>query len=403
MNGQHQWDSAMREAIALARKGRFRTAPNPSVGAVLVREGRVVARGWHTAAGEAHAEVEALRDAAAKGIDPASCTLVVTLEPCCHHGQTPPCTEAILQAGIRHVVVGASDPNPEACGGADKLREAGVTVETGILQRECEDIIADFVTWQTTDLPYTILKLASTLDGRIATRTGHSQWISCEKSRQFVHEMRRFAGAVLVGGKTFSQDNPSLTCRPAAGMPAPERQPLAVVVTSRLPADSQSRLIAERPHETIFWTTVAAAASPRAEALRALGVRVVGLDARQAESGSGIRAELDLAEGLKYLRNELDCRYVLCEGGGKLGLSLLRRGLVGEMHMHVAPRILADNEATPLFDGMSPQEVSEGLSLRVTRTVMCSNDIIVMLRPDNAPDIASVAAPSAPQGSCPTA
>ena len=379
------WRRAMREAIALARRGRFRTAPNPNVGAVLVRDGSVVARGWHSCCGEAHAEIVALADAAQRGINPAECTLVVTLEPCSHHGRTPPCTEAILKAGIRHVVVGAMDINPTACGGAEVLRGAGVAVETGILEEECRDLIADFIVWQTTSLPYTILKLASTLDGRIATRTGHSQWISCDKTRRLVHAVRRHMGAIMIGGKTFYHDNPRLTCRLEQSEPAEEKQPLAVVVTSRLPGDTKSSLLTERPGETMFWTTVAAAASPRAESLREAGASVVGLAARPTGPGSALRADLDLAEGLAHLRSERGCHYVLCEGGGRLGLSLLERGLVGELHMHLSPRILADNEATPLFDGLSPERIDEGIGMRIIQTVMCEKDLIVSLRPHNAP------------------
>ena len=379
------YEHAMREALALADKGRFATAPNPCVGAVLVRDGYVVAGGYHKQCGGPHAEIHALADAAAKGIDPATCTMVVTLEPCNHQGKTSPCSEAILQAGIRTVVVGAPDPNPVASGGAAYLRSKGLAVHTGVLEKECLDSIADFITWQTTNLPYTILKLASTLDGRIAARSGDSRWISCEASRHLVHQMRRHVGAVIIGGNTFYHDNPELTCRPGPGEEPAYRQPLAVVVTSRLPSpDMQSHLLHQRPGETIFWTTIAAAASPKAEALRKTGVSVLGLNSqvKSHEAHDGIRAELDLAQGLAALRKEYCCYYTLCEGGGKLALSLLKKQLAGEMRLHLAPRILADNEATPLFSGLSPQRISEGLALRVTGTAACGNDIIVTLRPD---------------------
>ncbi len=240
---QAQYEPAMREAIALALMGRFDVAPNPCVGAVLMRDGSIVASGFHQRFGEAHAEVNAIADATAKGINPARCTLVVTLEPCNHYGKTPPCTDAVLAAGIRRVVVGSPDPTAKASGGMQKLRDSGVEVISGVLRCECDDLIADFLTWQTTDLPYTILKLASTLDGRIATRTGHSRWISCEETRRLVHTVRRHAGALLVGGNTFYHDDPQLTCRPEPDEPLVERQPLAVVVTSRLPSpDMPSRL-----------------------------------------------------------------------------------------------------------------------------------------------------------------
>ncbi|MDR3074366.1 MAG: bifunctional diaminohydroxyphosphoribosylaminopyrimidine deaminase/5-amino-6-(5-phosphoribosylamino)uracil reductase RibD [Deltaproteobacteria bacterium] len=379
------FEQAMREALALAVKGRFRTAPNPCVGAVLLRGGDIVARGFHEYFGEPHAEVNALADAAAKGVNPAECTLVVTLEPCAHYGKTPPCAEAVLRAGIRRVVIGAPDPNAEAAGGADMLRRDGVSVITGVLERECTDLIADFHTWRTTELPHTILKLASTLDGRIATRNGHSQWISGEQTRALVHEMRRDMGAILVGGNTFYQDNPRLDCRPASGAPPAAKQPLAVVVTSRLPApDMAAYLIQNRPQDLIFWTTVAAAASSKAEALRKKGVRILGLPPlllAENTPPSSVRAELDLRAGLASLRQEHGCHYALCEGGGRLGLSLLENRLAGEVRLHLSPRILADNEATPLFDGMSPLQLDDGISLRIAGTSLCGEDLIISLRP----------------------
>lgn len=400
MPDRSRYESAMREAIDLAYKGRFKTAPNPCVGAVLVKDGAVVARGFHERCGGPHAEVAALADASSKGVNPAECDMVVTLEPCCHHGQTPPCIDAIMDAGVRRVVVGAADPNPCACGGAGILQTRGVEVVTGVLPLECADLIADFTAWQTTDKPYTILKLASTLDGRIATRTGHSRWISCEETRRLVHEVRANAGAVLIGGNTFYLDNPRLTARPRPEDPPVEKQPLAVVVTSRLPdPDMSFHLLLERPTETIFWTTVASAASTKAAALRKTGVRVLGLPpilpGGTEFSGHGLehgaehgrmRAELDLAEGLASLRRDHGCLYVMCEGGGRLGLSLLEKNLAGELHLHLSPRILADNEAAPLFTGLSPLQIDEGVSLRILRARMHAQDLIVSLRPGAFPE-----------------
>lgn len=386
------YESAMHEAIALALKGRFQAAPNPCVGAVLLRDGAIVARGYHERYGGPHAEINAMADAADKGINPADCTLVVTLEPCNHHGKTPPCVDAILAAGIRRVVIGSADPAPEASGGAQRLRDNGLEVIEGVLRCECDDLISEFIVWKTTGMPYTILKLASTLDGRIATRTGHSQWISDERSRRLVHTMRRHVGAVLVGGNTFYHDDPRLTARPEPNELPVEKQPLAVVVTSRLPAPAATpHLLQERPHETIFWTTIAAAASPKAEELRKKGVCVLGLPHLSHLPHAGnpspgaMRAELDLREGLLSLRRDHGCLYVLCEGGGRLGLSLLQKNLAGELHLHLSPRIMADNEATPLFDGLSPLYVDEAVPLRILASRACGADLIVTLRPEAFP------------------
>lgn len=366
----------MREALSLAEQGRWHACPNPTVGAVLVREGRIVARGWHHAAGQPHAEVECLRDAAAHGVDPAACTLVVTLEPCRHEGRTPPCTEAILKAGIRKVVLGLRDPHPQAGGGADVLRAAGVEVLEGVCQAECSDLVADFLVWQRQKRPFVLLKMAATLDGRIATRNGHSQWISSEQSRREVHRLRAgvglAGGAVLIGGGTFRADNPSLTAHEAET----PRQPLACVLTSRLPQpDADVRLLRERPAQTIFLASPAAAASTTAKSLRERGVRVVALGPGHQGCGP------DFTGMLQTLWEEFHCRYVLCEGGGRLALSLLEAGLVDEFFLHLAPLILGDDAARPLFSGRAPLSLEEALRMRICHAALCGGDTHLRLRP----------------------
>ncbi|MDR3357706.1 MAG: bifunctional diaminohydroxyphosphoribosylaminopyrimidine deaminase/5-amino-6-(5-phosphoribosylamino)uracil reductase RibD [Desulfovibrio sp.] len=374
----------MREALRLAERGRYAACPNPTVGAVLVRDGRRVAQGFHRAAGQAHAEVACLKDAAERDVPTVGATLVVTLEPCNHHGKTPPCAKAILEAGIRRVVTGTRDPNPLAAGGAAALRAAGVTVIEGVLERECRDLIADFLIWQTTNRPYVILKMASTLDGRIATRTGHSRWISSERSRLMVRQWRagigQCGGAVLVGGGTFQTDNPRLTAR---GKSAAEPHPLACVLTSRLPeAGENFHLIAERPGQTLFFTPPAVANSRRADKLRACGVRVLAYG-RDSREGEGERRTADLPLVLTTLRRETGCPYVLCEGGGRLALSLLEAGLVDEFRLHLAPRILGDDEAVSLFAGRAPENMKQSLPLRLCGTNLFGGDAHLVLRPEN--------------------
>ncbi len=366
----------MRQALELAGRGMWQAAPNPCVGAVLVQEGCVAARGWHTACGQPHAEVEALNDARQKGLNPAACTLYVTLEPCNHQGKTPPCTRAILEAGIPEVVVGCLDPNPDvAGGGVAALRRAGVRVTVGVLEQECRDRIADFLVWKHAKRPYVFLKLAATLDGRIATREGHSRWISGPESRARVHELRGRVQAVLVGGETFRQDNPQLTCRPQDET-APENQPLAVVLTSRLPepGGQPSFLVAQRAGQTIFLTGQKQAAGPEAQVLRHCGCRVWGLS--QAPGGG-----LDLAEGLRALYSEGNCHYVLCEGGGGLGLSLLESGLADEFLLFLAPKVLGDAQARPLFQGRAPLVMDEALGLRLAGMEHAGEDVLLTLRP----------------------
>ncbi|MDR2050811.1 MAG: bifunctional diaminohydroxyphosphoribosylaminopyrimidine deaminase/5-amino-6-(5-phosphoribosylamino)uracil reductase RibD [Deltaproteobacteria bacterium] len=369
----HPCRAFMLEAIRLSRNGFGRTAPNPCVGAVLVRDGNILARGWHEACGERHAERAALDDAAQKGLDPSGCTLVVTLEPCAHYGRTPPCTEAILEAGIRHVVIGARERHTPAAGGAEILRRAGLLVECGIAARECLDNIADFLLFQHGSRPYVLLKLASTLDGRIAARNGAEQRFSSPETLEYVHWLRGRVQAVLVGGNTFYADNPRLTARPG-GVPG-ESQPLAVVVTTRLPVKTFSFcLLRERPGGTIFLTSLEASRSRAALDLRSGGVAVHGLE---AEAGG-----LCLEQGLEILRREYGCFYVLCEGGGKLGLSLLQKRLADELLLHLSPRILGDNQAKPVFDGREPQHMDAALRLRLISGETRGGDLCLRFMPE---------------------
>ncbi|GAB6037446.1 bifunctional diaminohydroxyphosphoribosylaminopyrimidine deaminase/5-amino-6-(5-phosphoribosylamino)uracil reductase RibD [Fundidesulfovibrio butyratiphilus] len=386
----------MAKAVSLARQGRGGACPNPCVGAVLVRDGKIVAQGWHQVCGGPHAEVNCLADAAAKGVDPAGATLYVTLEPCNHHGKTPPCTQALLAAKVAEVVVGCADPNPDVAGGGClTLTNAGVKVRVGVLEQVCRDLIADFRVWRFTDRTYNVLKLASTLDGRIAAPGGRPGWISGPESRRYVHHMRSVADAVLVGGATLRTDNPRLNVRldehpepenadasptdaPAGpgcslGAGAPIRQPLAVAVTTRLPEpNGPLALVRERPQETILWTTPAQAASPTAMALTERGVRVWGLPP--------LGARLDLRAGFVRLREEAGCHATLCEGGGALGLALLEQGLVDEFVLFLAPKVLGDARGVPLFSGRLADSMEDCLSLRLAETAMSGNDLRLTYR-----------------------
>ena len=362
----------MTRAIALAQRGKGRTAPNPCVGALLVRDGCIMAEGWHREYGGPHAEVEAIADARRKGVDPARCELYVTLEPCNHTGKTPPCTQAILEAGIERVVIGARDPNPDVAGsGAEFLRQNGVVVEMGVAEKECRDLVADFLLWKTTRRTYNYLKLAATLDGHIADRSGGSRWITGPESRAQVHDLRSRVDAVVVGPNTLLLDNPHLTCR--SDLFSGE-QPLAVLLCPTLPAPgTELYLLQERPEETVFWTYEAEADSHRAQALRNKGCRVWPLPDREGR--------LELAGGFERLRRELGCHYTLCEGGGNLALGLLCAGLVDEFHLYLAPKVLGDETAPALFSGQGPCGLDDSLALRITDTTPFGQDIRLTLRP----------------------
>ena len=367
-------DSIMLAAVRLARQAKWRVAPNPMVGAVLVQGGEIKSSGWHKQYGGPHAEVECLADARSRGVDPSRCELWVTLEPCNHTGKTPPCTRAILEAGIKRVVIGALDPNPAvAGGGADMLRQNGVHVEVGVAEEACLDLLSDFKAW-ISGRTAVILKLAATLDGKIATRSGHSRWISCLESREQVHHLRRKVQAVLIGGNTFYADDPLLTPR-LGGEGGDRGNPIAVVATSRPPRmEAPFRLLKQRPQETLFWMPESVALSEAAKALRSLGCRVWGLP---VSPSSG----MDLSQGLVRLHQELGHMHLLCEGGGALGLSMLEHGLVDAFHLFMAPKVVGDQDAPGLFTGRSITRMDEAMGLRLAEQRRVGDDSLMVFRP----------------------
>lgn len=369
----------MARALELAERGRGFTTPNPKVGAVLVKDGAIVAEGWHKVFGGPHAEVECLRDAEAKGIAVTGGTMYVTLEPCNHFGKTPPCSRTLLESGVVRVVIGCLDPNPEAGGGAELLRQGGVDVTIGVMERECCDAIADFVVWKTLGRPYVTVKLAMTLDGRIATRTGDAGWVSGSASRTRVHVMRACSQAILIGGGTLRADNPQLTHRLEADNPlANNPQPLAVVVTRKLPApDAPLTLVQDRPKQLVFLTNAAGVASQTGKELTARGVRVWGLPER-----NGI---LDLLPGLARLRSEANVYTVLCEGGSGLAGTLLTQNLMDELVVFYAPKVLGDALSLSGFSGLVVQRMNSATGLRFSAVEPVGEDIMLVARPEKPP------------------
>ena len=372
------YDDAMRRAIAEASKGRFTACPNPTVGAVLIKDGEIRASGWHHQAGQPHAEIMCLADAEAKGISPKGATMCVTLEPCNHTGRTGPCSEALIKAGVAKVVVGMRDPNPVACGGIERLKGAGIEVEEGVLEQDCRDLTADFTTWTLAKRPFVIVKMASTLDGRIATRTGHSRWVTSEAARAAVHRLRQgiglAGGAVLVGGATFRQDDPLLTSRIEGSDGTDLRQPLACVVTSRLPGPRDGyKLLTERPTQTAFFVDTRSMLSPEAMNLCDMGLKVVPID-------RGDKGAYDFGFMLDWLFKR-GVRYVLCEGGGRLALSLMEAGCCDMLLLHLSPKILGDSEAKPVFAGRSPLAMDEALGFRLAKTEALGEDLALTLFP----------------------
>lgn len=338
----------MRRALHLAQGGRGRTSPNPMVGAVLVKDGVVVGEGCHPYVGGPHAEVVALE---AAGERVRGATLYVTLEPCCHTGRTPPCTEAILRAGIARVVAAVQDPNAAVCGqGIARLRDAGVAVEVGLCEAEALALNGAFFTWVTRGRPLGILKAGMSLDGKIATRTGDTRWITGEAARRRAHQMRAEADAILIGVETALRDDPLLTARDA---PAP-RQPLRIVADSqaRLPLRQQlARTAREVP--TVVATTPGAPGD-RVAALQAAGVEVLVVE------GAGPRVDLKALAGALAKR---DVTSLLIEGGGTLHAAALEAGIVDRVALFVAPLLLGGREAVPVLGGIGAATLGEAWRL----------------------------------------
>ena len=359
----HSPDTFMRRALELALTAVGSTRPNPPVGAVVVREGRIVGEGHTQPAGENHAEIVALRQAGelARGS-----TLYVTLEPCSHHGRTPPCTEAIIAAGVSEVCASVVDPNPQVCGkGLEQLRQSGIQVIVGEGREEAEKLIAPHAKFITTGTPLVTAKFAMSLDGKIATRTGDSKWITCEESRQYVHTLRARSDAIMAGIGTVLADDPQLTARDADGAPLP-RQPLRVIVDSkgRLPADAA---LLRQPGRTLVFVSDETAA------------RQSGLESPRTEwvVASGDDGRVDLRAMLSELgRREITSLFV--EGGGTLLGSLFDKGLVDRVVGFIAPVIVGGSAAPSPVSGSGVERIVDAMRLTDVRIERFGDDVAVM-------------------------
>lgn len=343
-------ESAMRRALVLAEQGRGRVEPNPLVGAVIVDdELRPIAEGFHQQFGGPHAEVNAI---AAAGSRSAGSTLLVTLEPCCHQGKTGPCTEAIIQAGIRRVVVAMSDPFPAVNGqGIAALRAAGVAVETGLLAEDARRLNAPFIRLVTARRPWVHAKWAMTADGRIASRTGSSKWISGHASRALVHELRGRMDAIMVGSGTAERDDPLLTSRPAG-----PRVATRIVIDSHASLPISSQLVRTVDQAPVLVAAGSSAPSEHVDRLIASGVEV--LNCRLVREESTDNEWVDLDELLLELGRR-EYTNVLVEGGSRLFGELFARRLIDEAHVFVAPRIIGGAAAVAPIGGIGGTNIAE--------------------------------------------
>lgn len=354
----------MRRAMELAAKGEGWTAPNPMVGAVVVKDGRVIGEGYHERYGELHAERNALRSCEEC---PEGAAMYVTLEPCCHYGRTPPCTEAILEAKISRVVVGSSDPNPKVAGkGVGLLREGGISVEEGFLKEECDLINPVYFHYMRTGMPYVAMKYAMTADGKIAAWTGESKWITGESAREDVQRLRRKYTAIMAGIGTVAQDDPLLTCRLAGG-----KTPIRIICDSRLTISPDSR-ICKTAEETETIVAVDEAeclrVQDRTRELEAMGVKILSVPAGSRGRG------LDLQALLKELgKRKIDS--LLLEGGGTLNYSMLAAGMVNRVYAYIAPKIFGGAEAKTPVEGMGVSHPSEAFHMERTDIRLLGEDI----------------------------
>jgi diaminohydroxyphosphoribosylaminopyrimidine deaminase / 5-amino-6-(5-phosphoribosylamino)uracil reductase len=352
----------MRTAVALARRGLGTVAPNPSVGCVVVAEGRVVGRGWTRPGGRPHGETEALAKAGALA---RGATAYVSLEPCNHHGKTPPCTEALLAAGIRRVVVACEDPDPRVSGsGIRRLREAGVEVSVGVGAEEAREVNRGFFMRIAEGRPLVTLKLASTLDGRIATHSGESKWITGETARAWGHGLRARNDAIMVGINTALADDPELTCR-LPGLA--HRSPVRVIVDSRLRLPLTSRLVRSARAVPTWVIAVAGVDRLRAKAFEECGVEVI-------ELGLGEAGILDMAEACRALGARGMTR-LLVEGGARLAASLMRARLVDRIEWFRAPRVIG-GDGLPAVVGYGTDHLSDAAGFVRTGVRQAGADLV---------------------------
>jgi diaminohydroxyphosphoribosylaminopyrimidine deaminase/5-amino-6-(5-phosphoribosylamino)uracil reductase len=334
----------MRVALRLARRGYGRTSPNPMVGAVLLKRGRIIGQGWHRRAGGPHAEIVALRDAAARAQDVRGATLYVTLEPCCTYGRTPPCTQAIIAAGLKRVVVGATDPNPAHAGrGFTILRRAGLDVVRSVLAKEASRLNEAFNHWIVHRTPFVTVKAAMTLDGKIATATGESRWITGEKARAHAMKLRHGADAILVGINTVLTDDPSLTVRPVQSsrfkVQGSRLRRIILDTKARTPLEAK---VVNDEHSAL--TTVVVGPSAPSRRVRTLAHRVNVWVAPER------RGKISLPWLLKKLGKE-NVTSLLVEGGGEVNASFLRQGLTQRVAFFYAPKVLGGRAARKAVGG----------------------------------------------------
>lgn len=352
-------------AISLARKGEGRTSPNPLVGAVLVKRGKIIGKGYHRKAGLPHAEIEAFIDAGRKGQDVRGSSLYVSLEPCCHREKkTPPCTDAVIEKGVRDVIVGALDPNPKVSGkGVKTLKDAGIRVTTGVLEEKARQLNEAFNKYITTHTPFVTLKLAATLDGKIATHTGDSKWIGSERQRKVGHRLRSLADAVMIGTGTLLKDDPSLNVRlyKNAG-----KEPVPVVLDRTLKTPVKSKIFSA--HESVIIVTGKSHDRVRRKKLEVAGARII-------EVGFERDGHFDLRELAREL-GKVEITSLLIEGGSATAALSLKSGIVDKVVFFYAPRVIGA-EGLSMVGKLGVSRIRDSLNIERVKIRKFGDELMV--------------------------
>ena len=353
----------MRLAIRLAKKARGRTSPNPLVGALVVKEGEVVGKGFHQKAGEPHAEINAINNAGGKA---RGGELYINLEPCNHYGRTPPCTKTIIDSGIKRVFVGMEDPNEVVAGsGIQCLKDNGIYVQTGILREECQRLNETYIKYITEKRPFVILKSAASLDGKIATRVGDTRWITNEKSRAFLHRLRNDVDGILVGIGTIMADDPELTTRLNGRR---GKDPVRIVVDSKLRIMLRAKVLNPESKAGTIIATTELAHKEKIKKLEELGARVLIVGSKENR--------VDLRE-LMYELGKLEITSLLIEGGAEINASSLGSGIVDKVLFFYAPKIIGGADALGMVGGEGVEKLRDAINLKNIRVRRLGDDILV--------------------------
>lgn len=354
-------------ALDLAEKGRGFTSPNPMVGAIVVKNDKVVGQGYHKAAGEPHGEVNALNDA---GNLTRGATLYVNLEPCNHTGRTPPCTNKILESGIKRVVAAMEDPNPDVAGGGfEYLEKEGVSITKGVCEREAKILNENFIKYIKTKRPFTIIKCAATLDGRLATRTGDSKWVTGEQSRQFVHRLRHAVDAIMVGINTVKQDDPALTTRlEKDSTPIKGIDPTRIILDTHLKIPEKAKLLQLNSDSDTLIVTGPFVSKDKKNRIERKGVKII--------KASVIDGLINLDRLMDYL-GSLNITSLLIEGGGRVIASALSSKIVDKINFFFAPKILGGDDGVPVCKGPGPDLMKNCISVTDVHTRRFGYDVMI--------------------------